>query len=395
MPNANTIFGIFEKLGSADIKVNQQRCVVARHKNATCMRCVEACTSECITYDPDEGVVVYPQNCIGCGTCATVCPTCAIEICSPTDEELQDACLAVAEAADGVVTIACQNFLNAAEGHYDPAKVIGVTCLGRIEESLLMTLAAAGVQKVVLVEAECDSCEHSNGRKTIELVCENARALLDLWGNAMELAIVSKLPSSTKRTAEEAYDVSKRQFFSSVRDETKNAASIAAEVALKDTLQIEDTPAKPRYAKCDKDGTLPHYVPERRNQLLSALRTMGEPADVMIDTRLWGNVIIDTEACNTCLMCSKFCPTGALVKFEDEDGTMGVSHSPSLCVKCRCCEDICPKDAISLSEEVFAVDLLEGETERFVMTPPKVKPGPHQMWHTMRDLLGCDQIYER
>lgn len=395
MPNANTIFGIFEKLGSADIKVNQQRCVVARHKNATCMRCVEACTSECITYDDNEGVIVYPQNCIGCGTCATVCPTCAIEICRPTDEELQEACLAVAEAADGVVVIACQNFLNAAEGRYDPAKVIGVTCLGRIEESLLVTLAASGVKKVVLVEADCKNCEHSQGRVTIDLVCETTQALLNLWGNPMELAIASKLPASAKRTTEEQYDVGKRQFFASMADETKNAASLAAEVAIKDTLNIEDPAPQPRFVKVGKDGTLPHYVPERRNQLLSALREMGEPSDEMIDTRLWGHVIIDTDTCNTCLMCAKFCPTGALVIFEDEDETMGVSHAPSLCVKCRCCEDICPKHAITISEEVFAVDLLEGEVERYEMTPPKVKPGPHQMWHTMRDLLGCDQIYER
>ena len=70
--------------------------------------------------------------------------------------------------------------------------------------------------------------------------------------------------------------------------------------------------------------------------------------------------------------------------------------SPGDCVKCRCCTDICPQQALTLSDEVFAVDLLSGAVERYEMKPPAHPvDDPHQIWRTMKDLLGCDQVYER
>lgn len=115
-----------------------------------------------------------------------------------------------------------------------------------------------------------------------------------------------------------------------------------------------------------------------------------------MDTRLWGHVIIDPEKCSSCQMCATFCPTGAIAKYAGEDGSIGVTHRPVDCVKCRCCTDICPEGALELSDEVFAVDLLSGAQERYPMKPLKNPPGnPHQIWHSMKDLLGCDQVYER
>ena len=46
-----------------------------------------------------------------------------------------------------------------------------------------------------------------------------------------------------------------------------------------------------------------------RERLLNNLATLGEPQDIMIETRLWGHVIIDPELCSSCQMCATFCPT--------------------------------------------------------------------------------------
>ena len=73
-----------------------------------------------------------------------------------------------------------------------------------------------------------------------------------------------------------------------------------------------------------------------------------------------------------------------------------MEHFPGDCVKCRCCADICPQQALTLSDEVFAVDLLSGAVERYEMKPlAHPVDDPHQIWRTMKDLLGCDQVYER
>ena len=45
---------------------------------------------------------------------------------------------------------------------------------------------------------------------------------------------------------------------------------------------------------------------------------------------------------------------------------------------------------------MFAVDLLSGAVERYEMKPlAHPVDDPHQIWRTMKDLLGCDQVYER
>lgn len=83
-------------------------------------------------------------------------------------------------------------------------------------------------------------------------------------------------------------------------------------------------------------------------------------------------------------MCATFCPTGAISKFTDKDGTFGVEHFPGDCVKCRCCADICPQQALTLSDEVFAVDLLSGAVERYEMKPlahPVDDPAPDLAHH--------------
>ena len=305
MAHVTNFLGLLEQLQSADITVHQGRCAVVRNRNATCMKCADVCTSGCISYDDNE-LVIEPERCIGCGTCATVCPTCALEAHRPNDAELLQACRAAADPADGQVVIACDQLLAAADGLYDPEKVVGVTCLGRVEESLLVMLAALGVHRVSLVQARCAQCEHVSGSEMAQVVCDTASALLETWNNDMRIDLVEKLPSFVRRSGDEGYDASRRGFFASMKDEAKNVAAVTADYAVKDALGVEER-REPRFVKVGKDGTLPHFIPDRRERLLAALDSLGQPQDVLMDTRLWGHVIIDPEKCSSCQMCATFC----------------------------------------------------------------------------------------
>ena len=112
----------------------------------------------------------------------------------------------------------------------------------------------------------------------------------------------------------------------------------------------------------------------------------------MSSTRACGHAAIDPEKCTSCQMCATFCPTGAIRKWKAEDGTFGVEHYPGDCVKCRCCEDICRTNALWLSDEVFAVDLLSGAVDRYEMAPLKNPPNdPDSILHSMKDLIGISQ----
>lgn len=396
MAQINHILGVWEALQSIDIAIDQNRCVLVRNKNASCLKCAEACTSDCISTDEDGQLALRTDRCIGCGTCATACPTGALVPHNPTDRELFEACTAALQASEGRVAIVCENMLEAAAGLYDPARTVGVTCLGRVDESLIVLLARAGATRVVLVEGACEGCRSNPGSTMASHVCETANALLSTWGQNPVAEVAQKLPTFTRRSEAAPFDEGRRALLADMIGAGRDVARASTEVAIRDALDIhEKDEEEPLFQKVGDDGTLPHALPHRRTRLLKGLAALGEPEDVMIGTRLWGHVIIDEDRCDSCQMCATFCPTGALRKFTEADGTFGIDHFPARCVKCRCCADICPEEAISISEEVFAVDLAANAHERYEMHPREVALGPHQMFNSYKKLLEFDYIYER
>lgn len=383
--------GVLRKIRSADIAVHPQRCVAVRNRNAGCRRCAEACVSGALSVEENE-LVVDSSRCIGCGTCATMCPTCALEARRPNDLKLLASALGAARANDGVAVLGCRQVVEEAAGYLDGEKVVGVECLGRVDESLLVTLASCGVQRVVLVEGHCEQCDHAAYLETAKQVVQSASDLLKAWGSSAKVRVRQKFPRSVA-APEEAYDQGKRNFFFRIGEGASQAA--VAAVAAQTTPEEEAPETDFKLMRVMEDGALPHFVPDRRERLLDALAKLGEPCVEVIESRLWGHVVIDTEACVSCQMCATFCPTAALTKF-DEAGEVGVYHFPGDCVRCRCCEDICPADALRVDGEVPAACVLDGTSERIVMhgRDPRYS-GPKKAEFTMRQVLGCEEVYDR
>lgn len=472
-----------QALQSDHVHVRQERCLLVRNRNAECLRCAQACTSGCISYNEQTKMLEIDQaRCVGCGTCATACPTCALEARDPNDTELlarlQDALNA---SASKTVAIACEK-----AGIAQDERAVRLTCLGRIDESALLQLAAWGAREVTLTCGSCSACEHKPGRAVVEEVCESANTLLGLWGSTMhvELKEVERAAEPTGLPAQEtradrtathgkiaqvdqqirtacadraatqsAIEQADQQIrtagtdnaveqgtatrdegrldFSDETDAGRTATQSeveqvnqliqsagAGKVAEHDTAtRDEDRPNLSDEAsngeatttdqvnrplkrlKVMADGTLPHFVPDRRERLLDALADLGEgPTDsrAMARTRLWGHVVIDTDKCTSCRMCATFCPTGAIVKFDAPDGTFGVDHYAADCVKCLCCQTICRAQAIVVEDAVPANVLVNAVPERHVMRPVRVpKGGVHSIMNSMRDLLGLPEVFER
>ena len=414
----DNILGLFEKLESQSLAVQPSRCVVVRNRNATCRRCAEACPTGAILVEGND-LAVAPERCIGCGTCATVCPTAALESKKPDDKELLRAAVAAMQANDGAAVIMDAAMQAAAEGKYDPAKVAVVKSLGRVDESFIAVLVAGGATSVALVagpaegktaEGNAEEAEAAETAGTVgaapdraaQLVRDTAALLLETWGSDVSVKLTTKLPRSVRLAEPAEFDTGRRGFFSSMRDEARAAAAITAVHVVREKLGA-DEPEEPKFAKVTEDGTLPHFLPERRGRLLLALSNLGEPEDIMIDTRLFGHVIIDPEKCTSCQMCATFCPTEAIRKFGDaataaETGKpFGIDHYTGRCVQCQCCEDICPTSALTLSTDVFATDVTKrGRSERIEMRPRKHKVNdPKSIVNAMSDLLGVPNVYER
>lgn len=478
MSGPANIIGVLDGVASSCVAVNQTRCAKVRNRNVACLKCAQACTSGCIALVDGE-LRIDASKCVGCGTCATVCPTCALEARNPTDAELLAACRE--RVRGGSVTIACKLLLEALGPLADAGACAQVVCTGRVDESLLVQLAADGCTQVNIACGQCQRCRQEQGLETTQMVVDNARTLLQAWGCACsfdirfpsELLLGGATPLDAK-AAEEA-------FFSLMRGNAPvnplppepalrhssaegdpNAPGTGSACGDPNTAGGDDCAAGTReqggcegaaavmgggapnaapssslgaegageghgaqgtapqpltgealeealgtffkkrvkvrtqssLLKVMKDGTLPHFLPDRRERLLNALAQLGEPRVDSLQTRLWGCVVIDATKCSSCQMCATFCPTGAISKYRDEDGTFGVTHFPGDCVKCGSCRDICKEGAVMLLDSVARSYLLDGVVHRYIMRPRAVELGPHQMKDTMQQYMDIP-IYER
>lgn len=383
----------FTAVDSGAIRVHRERCAKVRNRNVDCLKCAAACTSGCISLEDGE-LVIDASKCVGCGTCATVCPTCALESLNPSDAELKAACLRAVRGDE--VVIACSQMEAALDDLLVPGAAASVVCAGRVDESLLAGLAADGIGRVTVLCGDCDHCAQRHGRDTAELVAETARQVLATWGDDLEVVVTDVPPASilAEGADEAAAETVRVAYFAQVRSCPPLREAEGVRVG---SSAGQDAPKHPAHSlHVMKDGTLPHFIPDRRERLLDALAQLGEPEGDKLETRLWGAVVIDGTKCVSCRMCATFCPTGAIAKFDDADGTLGVTHTPGDCVKCGSCRDVCPADAITLLDAVPASWLTGGNRHRYVMTPRPVSltDNPHQILDTFRLDFNGD-IFER
>lgn len=408
------VSGLISLLGAIEsdaISVHEERCISIRNRNADCLRCAEACTSEAISY-ADNDLKIDPSACIGCGTCATACPTCAIEVRHPSDDELVKYVKSAIVASKGHPVIACETALAAADARqkqqrlslaarlkgvapaYDMAQICAVPCLGRIDESLLVGLGAYKSHDVTLVCGDCESCAHAPGGRLARAVAQSARAMLEAFGCGMEVAISEELPArvcgDAARPSGHAAGTDRREFFKSMREGAARVAADAVDAQAGEALAAHDAPrVPPAYQKVGEDGTLSHFVPSRRTRVYNYLKHIGEPVSKTVRTRIIGSLSIDADACDSCRMCAVFCPTGAIEKRDGE--FFGIVHRPAKCVQCRLCEHICPKSAISISDEVTLEQFMGRRAVAYRMKEPTWKPNqPKSMYSKLHSVLGED-----
>ena len=382
--------GVMRHLTSRDIIVHQYRCVHVRNRHAACTKCADACTSGCISLVDGE-LCVDHEKCLGCGTCATVCPTCAIEAANPNDAVLLMRARRVLEASPSCDTVvfASQDMLETYTGTFDPARVVSVVNLGRVEETLLVQLVLAGAKRLVLATQPNAAEEHLVGAKTAAMVRDSANAILESWGSDARATLVDALPPEVL--------LGEPQTESALA--TKQGCEQAEQPCPEASAASVEAPVVPgtfNRIKVMRDGTLPHFMPDRREELIDALFELGEPVAQTVSSRLWGHVVIDPERCTGCRACATFCPTGALFKYAEEDGDTGIGHAPGDCVKCMSCRDVCREGAITVEDDVRCADILTGDVERFSMPPEELfRSNPHSIFNALKSTFKIDGVSER
>jgi Fe-S-cluster-containing hydrogenase component 2 len=312
------ISGMLATLESHKLHIFPQQCVRSRHRKAACTLCADNCPTGAIVWS--GSVRIDADKCIRCGLCAAVCPAGVFEARSPTNAELLRQIEGVAKATS-TIAFACPRVAGG-----DRPGVVRLTCLGRLDASILIGSVAAGIQTIGLVDAECQSCPNSIGHVVAAQAISETDALLQACGVAPRIAFVDHT-----------------DLLDQPAGGTTRATSVKADSPSGKRAQAPQPPFN--------KGELPTRVPAKRLILLSGLRRLADQVvNPELNTTQWATVSIKAT-CTVCQMCAFFCPTGALVRTV-EDGKPGLAFKNADCTACNLCRDICYTGSVELSASV-------------------------------------------
>jgi ferredoxin len=373
---------VLTHLESRPIRVALTQCCRLRHRRSTCTLCADMCAVQAINWD--DSLQLDPDTCTGCGVCAAVCPTGALEVRAPSREDLLVQIQRITRDQDWVA-FACPRALS---GYGGRAQCLNVSCLGRLDESLLMSAVAEGAQSVWLVDGTCEACPQAVGRTIAGAAAARSNALLAAFGRPAAITFRSDPPAVLRSGGADrgsAEGVSRRGMFKALARETARVGEITAET--RKSSEWEQKPQeKPR-------GELPRALPSGRLLLLAALKRLGSPVQPIFqgdEDGLFAKFALG-DACTACQMCAFFCPTGALTKVEDGE-RVGLAFSVAACTNCGLCQDICYRDAVLLTHLIDLNEVLALSVEWLFVeemdTPPWRKPPGERLGRQILDMLG-------
>jgi len=297
-------------------------CAHARSQKVGCTQCIDICSTEAIRADGDH-VAVEPHLCMGCGGCATVCPSGAMSYAYPTVPDLgrrirmllatyakaggRDACLLL-HAADGRAAIASL----ARRGRGLPARVIPLELHHVASTGLDVWLAALalGASQVAVLATGGEAPQY---REALDAQMRTADTIAQAMG----------------------YQGGHVRVFDGADTKAFDAAlwSWPAALAVRTAATFAFTADKRTTAALAIEHLAQHAPVSQREISLPS----GAP---------FGTIAVNVETCTMCLACVGSCPEGAIL---DNAETPQLRFIEAKCVQCGICAKTCPENAIALT----------------------------------------------
>lgn len=358
MANLNDIAALADSLEKPRIAVVQERCVRVRNRHASCSLCLDICPAGALAIEGNK-VSYSASACVGCGTCAAMCPVEALRPLDPSPAALAADCARAAAQADGEVIIACARIASKRGG--DPDRYAEVPCLGRIDEAFLLEALAQGAPLVTLVDGDCTTCRYGPCGMAAAEAAADGESIAGDCGQPQRIRRMTGFPAEAQlEESRGRFGTDRRGFFSETAAAVKETTLAAARTTLDQKLgpAVKDEGLGSRL-RVTAEGALPQFPMVRRDRALDAIDALGIPDGPTVGHRLFGTVSIDTSTCNGCGMCATFCPAGALRRVNTEDGKKlaALEFLACECVGCGLCRDVCWKDSLTLSHEVAPAQL--------------------------------------
>ena len=318
-----TMTGEFEKPKYFAYKASI--CAHSRSRQRGCDLCIDVCSTAAIAADGDH-VKVEPQLCMGCGACATVCPSGAMSYAYPAVPDLgaqirallatyakaggRDACLLL-HAEDGRAAIA--NL--ARRGRGLPARVIPfeVHHVASVGLDVWLAALAHGASQIAVLVTGAEAPQY---REALERQMGFADTIVQALGyQGRHLMVVEADPA--------ALDPALWSWTPALTVRVPATFALTADKRSTAALAIEHLA---RHAP----------VPQREIAL-----PVGAP---------FGAIAVDRDACTMCLACVGACPEGAIL---DNQQAPQLSFIETKCVQCGLCAATCPENAITLRPRLY------------------------------------------
>lgn len=306
---------------------------ICAHSNSSliaCQRCIEACPANAIKSIKDM-VEVDPYLCQGGGTCATVCPSGAMQYVYPRLQDTLEKLRAMLKAfysADGVN--AAIAFYGDLESPVADAAIAADFIPFKVEESasvgmdVWLSALAYGAKEVLILTHEDAPKESIDA---IDTQLKYARGILA--GMGFDGAVLHR-----KTIGEN------KQLSSKINSDSYSLVKSGAFIALNDKRKAIRMAVDHLYS----------FSPKPQN--IAAL-PVGSP---------FGEIQVNKENCTLCMACVSVCPASALA---DGDDLPQLRFFESNCVQCGLCSKACPEMALTLLPQYNYEDAMK-RTQRLL-----------------------------
>ncbi len=303
-------------------------CAHSRAQIIGCRRCIDVCSTQAIASDINsDRIAVEPHLCMGCGGCASVCPSGAMSYAYPRAADLghrvktvlqtyaraggRDPILLFHNATDGRESIGRL----ARRGRGLPANVIPLEVhhVASLGLDVMLGCIALGASGVRLLSAGSEAPEYLAALRT-----EMRYGGEILSGLGYGEGHIGLIEASDMGVLErEVWRVGATRSVPPATFHLTNEKRTTLEFVL---------------------AHLHQHAPQRREELaLSA----GAP---------FGRIAVNQQTCTMCLACVGACPAGALLDARDVPQLKFIERN---CVQCGLCEKTCPERAIALAPRLL------------------------------------------
>ena len=348
-------------------------CAHQRSEIEGCRACIDICSTEAISANGDK-VAVDPHLCMGCGACATVCPSGAMAYQFPrVSDRGDDIKQRLAAHRDAGGREACLLFHDGGKGR---ELVEGAATAGRVPPRYvpMETWHVASVGLDLLLPA----IAYGAGQVAIVIPSGEDREYVEALRGQMAIgqAILEGLGYEGSRLA------------------LLEAAEPAALASTLEALAPAAAPAVPAsfLLSNDKRTAIEFAVEHLQRHAPRPVAEIALPAGAP-----FGEVRVDRNACTLCMSCVGACPSSALMDGVDQPLLKFVERN---CVQCGLCESTCPEDAITLNPRLLLTGAVRearvlNETEPFLCVSCSKPFGTRQMVETMLGRLAGHSMFSR